>query len=113
MHEIGVLDQAVKMAERVATENGATEIKYLALTVGELSGYLPVFFEQYFPIVTEDRPMFKNTKLIVETKKGEALCNECQSLYNVLKNEGVCPKCKSRDKTILGGQEFMVKEIGI
>ncbi len=101
------------MAERVATENEVDSIKYMVLSVGELSGYLPIFFEQYFPIVTEDMALFKDTKLIVETVKGEALCNECQSLYNVMKNEGVCPKCKSREKTILGGQEFMLKEIGV
>ena len=112
MHEISVLYEAVTMAERVAKENGVEEIKYLALTVGELSGYMPIFFEQYFPIVTEDRPLFKDAKLVIETVKGEALCNECQSLYNVIKHEGACPKCGSREKTILGGQEFKVKEIG-
>lgn len=113
MHEISVLYEAVKIAEKVAKENEVDSIKYMVLSVGELSGYLPIFFEQYFPIVTEDMVLFKDTKLIIENVKGEALCNECQSLYNVMKNEGICPKCKSREKTILGGQEFMIKEIGV
>ena len=30
-----------------------------------------------------------------------------------MEQKGVCPKCGSRRKTILGGQEFKVKEIGI
>lgn len=29
-----------------------------------------------------------------------------------MKQEGKCPKCGSRDKKILGGQQFLVKEIG-
>ena len=29
-----------------------------------------------------------------------------------MKNEGRCPKCGSREKKILGGQQFLVKEIG-
>jgi len=112
MHEIGALYEAVKIAERVAIENGAKQVKLLSLTVGELSGYLPYFFEEYFPIVVEGNPMFEDTKLVIDTVKGEALCNECESLYNVMKNEGKCPKCGSRDKTILGGQEFKVESIG-
>jgi hydrogenase nickel incorporation protein HypA/HybF len=44
--------------------------------------------------------------------KGEALCKECKALYNVMKNEGKCPCCGSREKEVLGGQQFIVKEIG-
>lgn len=40
------------------------------------------------------------------------MCNECHSLYNVMKNKGVCPKCGSRSKTILSGTEFLLKDIG-
>ena len=43
---------------------------------------------------------------------GEALCKECSAMYNVMRNEGRCPKCGSRSKMILGGQEFRIKEIG-
>ncbi len=45
--------------------------------------------------------------------RGEAMCNECHSLYNVMKCKGICPHCLSRDKTILSGQEFVVKEISV
>lgn len=33
-------------------------------------------------------------------------------MYNVMQNEGMCPKCGSRNKKILGGQQFLLKEIG-
>ena len=77
-----------------------------------LTGYVPLFFEKYFPVVTEDRPVFRDTELRIRTVRGQALCAECQSLYNVMKQEGRCPKCGSREKKILGGQQFLVKEIG-
>lgn len=113
MHEIGVLTKAVDMAESIAEENNIEHISFLRLEVGELSGYLPVFFERYFPVVTEDRPVFEGAELKMDIVKGEALCNKCQSLYNVMKNEGKCPCCGSREKEILGGQDFTVKEIGL
>ncbi len=112
MHEISVLTKAVDMVEEVAQENQVDHIRYITLEVGELTGYLPVFFEKYFPIVTENRPLFQDTELRIETVKGQALCNECHAFYNVMRNEGRCPKCGSMDKEILGGTDFMVKDIG-
>lgn len=113
MHEIAVLDQAVKVVEGIAAEKSISNIRYMTLSVGELTGYLPVFFQKYYPVVTEGKPVFSGSELRIETVKGEALCNQCHALYNVLQNEGCCPKCGSRSKTVLGGQEFLVKDIGV
>lgn len=112
MHEIGVLEEAVKTVVKIAEENKIEHVAYITLEIGELSGYLPVFFEKYFPIVTEDRPVVKDAKLHMQIIPGEALCTQCHTLYNVMKQEGKCPKCKSREKKILGGQEFLIKDIG-
>lgn len=112
MHEIGVLEEAVKTVERIAKENQIDRIRFITLEIGELTGYMPVFFEKYFPIVVENRPVLKDTELRMHIVKGEAICEECQSLYNVMKNEGCCPNCNSKSKKILGGQEFLIKNIG-
>ena len=112
MHEISVLKQAVDIAEMTAQENNIARIAYLTLEVSELSGYLPVFFYNYYPIVTEYKPVFEDSELKIITLKGEALCSDCCAMYNVMANEGRCPKCGSRNKKILGGTEFRIKEIG-
>jgi len=112
MHEIGALSEAIKVVERVAKENGIEKVRLITLEIGELTGYLPVFFEKYFPIVTEDKPLVKDAELRIQVVRGQALCRQCETLYNVMRHEGRCPKCGSRDKTILGGQEFLIKEIG-
>ena len=93
MHEIGVLTKAVDLVESVAKDNGLDHIGYITLEIGELTGYVPLFFEKYFPVVTEDRPIFQGTELRIQTVRGQALCADCQSLYNVMKQEGRCPKC--------------------
>lgn len=112
MHEIGVLEEAVRTVERIAKENKIDRIRFITLEIGELTGYIPMFFEKYFPMVVENRPVLKDAQLRMHMVKGEAICEECQSLYNVIKNEGCCPNCKSRSKKILGGQEFLIKDIG-
>lgn len=112
MHEISVLKRAVDLAEQTAIDNNIDKIAYITLEVGELSGYLPVFFEKYFDVVIEDRPIFEGAELKMIRPRGEGLCLDCHAMYNVMQNEGMCPKCGSRNKKILGGQQFLLKEIG-
>lgn len=112
MHEISVLKRAVDLAEQTAIDNHIDRIAYITLEVGELSGYLPVFFEKYFDVVIEDRPIFEGAELKMIRPRGEGLCLDCHAMYNVMQNEGMCPKCGSRNKKILGGQQFLLKEIG-
>ena len=73
MHEISVLTKAVELAESVAKDNGIDRIRYITLEVGELTGYVPVFFEKYFPIVTENRPVFDGAELRIRSVPGQAL----------------------------------------
>ena len=110
--EISVLKRAVDLAEQTAIDNNIDRIAYITLEVGELSGYLPVFFEKYFDVVIEDRPIFEGAELKMIRPRGEGLCLDCHAMYNVMQNEGMCPKCGSRNKKILGGQQFLLKEIG-
>ena len=112
MHEISVLKRAVDLAEQTAIDNNIDRIAYITFEVGELSGYLPVFFEKYFEVVIEDRPIFEGAELKMIRPRGEGLCLDCHAMYNVMANEGRCPKCGSRNKKILGGQQFLLKEIG-
>ena len=112
MHEISVLHSAVELAETTAKQNGISKLAYITLEIGELSGCLPVFFEKYYPIVIEHRSVFEHCELRLTQARGEALCMECNAMYNVMACEGKCPKCGSRFKKVLGGQEVLLKEIG-
>ena len=113
MHEIGVLSKAIKLVEQVAEENQVEKVRFVTLEIGELTGYVPIFFEKYFPVITEDKPLFQDTELRLKIIRGEGLCESCETLYNVMKCEGKCPRCGSRSKKILGGTEFLVRDIGI
>ncbi len=111
MHEISVLEKVVQLCRKAAEENKVENIKEISLTVGELSGYLPYFFTEYFPIITKDEPLFEGTKLNIYETRGEALCKECGAMYKVSTTEGACPRCGSRNKTILGGDEFRLEQL--
>lgn len=111
MHEIGVLYKMLDQVEQVAKENHVKKIKRIEVEIGELSGMLPVFFEQYYEPAIEHRDILKGSELKIREISGEGLCLECNTLYNVMRCEGCCPKCQSRKKKILGGRDFMIKNI--
>lgn len=111
MHEIGVLCQVVKEVEYVARENHIQKVYGVVLQIGELTGMLPYFFEEYYDMVTEDHPIVAGSKLEIEIIPGEGRCNACGEIYNVARCEGVCPNCGSREKDILSGRQFLLKNI--
>ena len=111
MHEIGMLYRTAETATRFAEEKGIDAILSIHIDLGELSGALPQVFTSYFPFVAEQYPCLKDAKLHLRTIPGEALCSRCQSLYNVMRQKGVCPGCQSREKTILGGQDIKLVSI--
>lgn len=111
MHEVGVLTQIIKSVEDVAAENNINKIAAVSLEIGELSGILPVFMEKYWTIVIEGKPLFEGSELRIEVIPGEGLCNDCNSIYNIMNYEGRCPRCKSFNKTVLGGQDFILKNV--
>lgn len=111
MHEIGALHQMVVKAEKIANEHHVRRIKALNIELGELSGMLPEFFEQYYDIVTEKRDIFKGSTLNITMIPGECLCCDCHAMFNVVKNKGICPRCGSREKKILSGTDLVLKNI--
>ncbi len=111
MHEISVLYKMLDQVEAVARDNNVKHIQSIEIEIGELSGMLPYFFEQYYEPATENKELFKGSELIIKSIPGEGLCSECKSLYNVMRFEGKCPKCGSRNKKIISGRDFMIKNI--
>ncbi|MEA4807281.1 hydrogenase maturation nickel metallochaperone HypA [Acetobacterium wieringae] len=111
MHEISVLYEVVKYAEKQAIANNLNKIDEIVLEVGELSGILPIFLEKYYSVVVIDSSCLRDSKLTLQITPGEAICNECEVLYNVQKNDGLCPNCESTNKTILGGKDFIISKL--
>ena len=70
MHELGVLRMAARTAVRAAEQNHVSNIKFFTLEIGDESGYVPLFFEKYFPIIREEFPALAQAELRMETVPG-------------------------------------------
>jgi hydrogenase nickel incorporation protein HypA/HybF len=58
-----------------------------------------------------DGTLLQDTKLEIEILPGNAICKECNKVFNLIENNSKCPNCGSKDLDILCGKEFMIKEI--
>lgn len=111
MHELSVMMEVVRIVDETAAENKVDRLQAVVLQVGELSGIVPIFLKEYWPMLTADKPLYRDTELVIEMIPGVARCKDCGEVFNVVASEGYCPKCKSYDKDLMSGREFLIKQL--
>ena len=112
MHELGIVMEIVRVVENIAKEQNITQVDSVVLQIGELSPVVPKFIEECFPAAI-DGTFMENTKLKIEIMPGNGMCKSCDMVFNVLSNNGECPRCHSKEFEILSGRDFFIKEIRI
>ncbi len=112
MHELGVIMTVCDRVIAFAKENNIPRVDEIVLEIGEGSGIISEYVEKVWPAAIR-HTMMENTKLIIETVPGMAMCEDCFEIYNVVENKGCCPQCGSQVKEILSGTDFNIKEIHI
>lgn len=110
MHELGVVIEVINQVEHIITENDLEKVETLVLQIGELSSMIPKYIEACYPAAV-DGTVLEDTKLKIEVIPANALCNECNQVFNLVENKGECPNCNKKNFQILSGKEFFIKEI--
>jgi hydrogenase nickel incorporation protein HypA/HybF len=110
MHELGIMFNVVRSVEGFARQNGVTNIAALVLQVGELSPVVPQYIEACYPAAV-DGTLLQDTELRIEIIPGNARCQTCGTVFNLLRNKEGCPECGGQEWEVLSGKEFMIKEI--
>ena len=113
MHELNVLMEVVDQVETLAAESKIEKVKTIVLQIGELSSVVPMFMEQYYPLMVENKKCLQDSELVIERVPGKARCENCGEVYDVVENNGHCPVCNAFEKEVLQGREFIIKEIWV
>ncbi len=111
MHEISVMMEVIRIVDEMAEKNSINHVAEIAFEIGECSAVIPMFMEEYFPVLTSEKPLYKDCKLKFNTIQAGAVCNACGKPFKVVENEGKCPFCQSEDKTFFSGNEFSIREV--
>lgn len=109
MHELGVVIEVVKIVENFAQKNALTKIDTVVIQIGELSSIIPRYIEACYPAAV-DGTLLQETNLKIERLPGNAICKKCNKVFNPVENNR-CPACGSKERELLCGKEFIIKEI--
>ena len=110
MHELSIVASMVDTVQRIAEEQHLTKVDTIVLEIGELSGIVPEFVAQCFPMVTY-KTTLRDTRLRLLTAPGNGKCRDCGGTYHINDNRGICPFCGSIAYDVVSGQDFMIKEL--
>ena len=111
MHELSVMMEVIRIVEELADNEDIKCVQSIVLEVGELSAIVPYFMIEYFPMVVSDKPLFRDAKLDFIVIPGRGICDDCGKPYEIGKNRGICPGCGSKEKILISGQEFRIREV--
>lgn len=110
MHELGILYYVVKQVLHVVEENDLQEVDALVLQIGELSSVVPRYMHACWPAAV-DGTLLEKTKLEIEELPANALCKGCGKVHALASNPDCCPFCGGQERALVGGDEFLIKEI--
>lgn len=110
MHELGIVIDIVKQVEEYKKENNIEKIKALVLQIGELSGVVPKYIEDVFPLAIEPSSV-SDMELIIEETPGIGKCRQCGLAFNLIHNDNKCPLCSHDEWDIITGTELLIKEL--
>ena len=110
MHELGIMNEVVKVVLRTMEENGLKRLQTVVLQVGELSQVVPEYLEFGYSAACY-KTSIEGSTMEIENIPGIARCLSCGNTYKVVENEGKCPDCFSSDYEIIAGSEFLIKHI--
>lgn len=111
MHELGILYNMAKTVTEIAEENNIENVAEIYLEIGSLKGIIPQFLDDAFPYVAEQFPCIEKAKLKYRFIPAKGLCDDCNAIYDLVANEGRCPRCHSRNKKVLSGDDITIVQI--
>lgn len=113
MHEVGIVNQAIEMAEEAAAQQNARRILRMKLRVGTLAGVVPEAMEFAFGIVSQGT-LAEGAEFAWETVPVKCRCgNGCGDFCPGNAAVFACPTCGERSWDIIEGRELHLVEIDI
>ena len=130
MHEWALSDSVAAAASATAKEKNIKKVSSITVVLGEVQNIAPDVFSEIFDEVKKQHERTQDVKLIIEKENALLKCNRCGAEFSLnrkkLSHEKLedihfvpeiavsyvsCPKCKSKDFTVLKGRGLYIKEL--
>ena len=105
MHEVGIIQSTLELAEQSARNSGATRIHELKMKIGVMTGVVPESLEFAFDVIRKGT-MAEEARLVIEKAPMTAWCVACNKEFAVEEYEMTCKECGRLSREIRGGREL-------
>jgi hydrogenase nickel incorporation protein HypA/HybF len=111
MHELALVEAAVRLVAQDATRRGIRKVTEVKLLIGEWTAVLPEAFRLAFDCATQGT-LLEGARLDIEIALARALCSNCGEEFRPEEWFLLCPRCQSPDAQLLSGREMEVVSYG-
>lgn len=110
MHEVSIMEEAVRLAVDTAKAKGAGRVSGLRLRVGTLSGVVPEAMQFAFDVVCRGT-IAEGARLEIESVPAICWCAECQVEFECADWLNECPQCHSVSGDLRRGRELEIESV--
>ena len=115
MHETGVCRSIVETVETFALSHGASSVKEVHVTLGEVHDVVPEILCGAFEWMARGT-VAEGAKMVIDRVPFTVKCQCCGNVYRLDGNDEStwpCPECGRRDYRLHTGREFRIDSIEI
>ena len=110
MHEVAIMEEAVKLAVDAALSAGANRVLRLRLRIGQLSGVVPEALRFAFEIVCRET-IAAGAVLEIEAVPITCWCARCATEFTCDGYLNECPRCHELSNEVRRGRELEIASV--
>ena len=112
MHEIGIIQNALELAQEAACREGASQIHRVRLRIGRLAGVEPESLQLAFEVARE-QTLARRATLEVESVPIVCWCACCEQLFESDSFIFCCPSCGQISEEVRQGREIELASLEV
>lgn len=112
MHEVGLIQEAIRMAVEQAVSAGASRVHRVRLRVGAMSGVVPEALRFAFDVVCRGTPA-EGAVLEIESVPAACWCPNCQMEFECENFINECPRCGELRTELRRGTEIHLASVEV
>lgn len=112
MHEVSVMEEAMRMAVQAATAAGGSRIVKLKLRIGTMSGVVPEAMRFAFDVVCRDT-IAEGATLEIDPVQATCWCPGCGREFPQADFINECPMCHNLSGELRRGRELEIAAVEI
>ncbi len=112
MHEFSICRGLIEQAAGIARAHGDAKIAVIEIVVGDLAGVEVPLLERAFRASRAESPAH-HANLVIERRPVSVRCQTCHAECEASVGKFFCSACGSRDVRFTGGDELLLKSVGL